>query len=66
MLAVAEAASRVRRILDTVRSWLREGPMRAIEDVLHPMAELPDEWKTNGGSPARNWVAALHRSRIGR
>lgn len=30
------------------------------------MAELPDEWKTgDDGSPAPNWVAALHRSRSG-
>jgi hypothetical protein len=28
------------------------------------MAELPDEWKLGDhGSPAPNWVAALHRSR---
>jgi hypothetical protein len=67
MLAVAEVASRVGRVLDTVRSWLREGPVRAIQDELHPMAELPDEWKTgDDGSPASNWVAALHRSRTGR
>ncbi len=64
MLAVAEAASRVRPILDTVRSWIREGRVRAIEDELHPIAELPDEWKTgDDGSLAPNWVAALHRSR---
>jgi len=63
MLAVAEAAS---RISDTVRSWVREGPVRAVEDKLHPMAELPDEWTTgDDGSPASNWVAALHRSRTG-
>jgi hypothetical protein len=64
MLAVAETAS---RISDIVRSWVREGPVRAVEDKLHPMAELPDEWKTgDDGSPAPNWVAALHRSRTGR
>jgi excisionase family DNA binding protein len=35
-----------------------------IEDELFPMAELPDEWKLgDNGSPAPNWVAALHRSR---
>jgi len=66
MRAVAEAASRVGRIPDTVRSWIREGLVRAIEDELHPMAELPDEWKTgDDGSPAPNWVAMLHRSRTG-
>jgi len=67
MLAVAEAASRVGRILDTIRSWLRQGPVRAIEDELHPMAELPDEWKTGDDrSPATNWIVARHRSRTGR
>lgn len=36
----------------------------ALEDELFPMAELPDEWKLgDDGSPAPNWVAALHRSR---
>ena len=36
----------------------------AVEDELFPMAELPDEWKLgDDGSPALNWVAALHRSR---
>jgi len=67
MLAIVETASRVGRILDAVRSWIRTGPVRATEDELHPMAELPDEWKTgDDGSPAPNWVAALHRSRTGR
>lgn len=38
----------------------------AVEDELFPMAELPDEWKLgDDGSPALNWVAALHRSRRG-
>jgi excisionase family DNA binding protein len=82
MLTVAETASRVGRSPDSVRRWIREGrvrtqrmgskqligdaDVRAIEDELYPMAELPDEWKTgDDGSPAPNWVAALHRSRIG-
>jgi excisionase family DNA binding protein len=40
--------------------------LRRIEDELFPMAELPDEWKIgDDGSPAPNWVAALHRSRSG-
>ena len=40
--------------------------LRRIEDELFPMAELPDEWKVgDDGSPAPNWVAALHRSRSG-
>jgi hypothetical protein len=40
---------------------------RWIAHRLHPTAELPDEWKTgDDGSPAPNWVAALHRSRTGR
>lgn len=64
MLAVAEAASRVGY---TIRCWIREGPVRVIEDTLYPMAQLPDEWKTGDNrTSAQNWVAALHRSRIGR
>ena len=40
--------------------------LRRIEDELYPMAELPEEWKVgDDGSPAPNWVAALHRSRSG-
>ena len=40
--------------------------LRRIEDELFPMAELPDDWKVgDDGSPAPNWVAALHRSRSG-
>jgi hypothetical protein len=46
---------------------IEDADVRAIEDELYPMAELPDEWKTgDDGSPAPNWVAALHRSRTGR
>ncbi len=66
MLIVAETASPVGRGPGTARRWIREGPLRAIEDKLYPMAELPDAWKTGDhGSPALNWVAALHRSRTG-
>jgi len=40
--------------------------VRAIEDEIHPMAPLPEEWRTgDDGLPAPNWVAALHRSRSG-
>jgi excisionase family DNA binding protein len=40
--------------------------LRVVEDELFPMAKPPDEWKlANDGSPAPNWVAALHRSRRG-
>ena len=61
MLTVAATASRVGRSRATVRRWIREGrvraqrvgatqliedaDVRAIEDELYPMAELPDEWK---------------------
>jgi hypothetical protein len=28
------------------------------------MADLPDDWRTgDAGTPAQNWVAAVHRSR---
>jgi excisionase family DNA binding protein len=80
MLTVAEAADRVGKDAETVRRWIRSGrlharrvgrrhaisdqDLRAVEDELFPMAELPDEWKVgDDGSPAPNWVAALHRSR---
>jgi len=37
--------------------------LRTIEDEMFPMAELPEEWKLgDDGSPAPNWVAALHRA----
>lgn len=82
MLTVTETADRVGRTPDTVRRWIREGRLpaqrlgtkqviedqdvRAIEDELYPMAELPEEWQTgDDGSPAPNWVAAIHRSRAG-
>jgi len=82
MLTVSQAADRVGRTPDTIRRWIREGRLpaqrlgakqviedrdvRAIEDELYPMAELPEEWQTgDDGSPAPNWVAAIHRSRSG-
>lgn len=41
--------------------------LRVIEDELYPMAELPEDWRVgDDGTPAPNWVAALHRSRAGR
>jgi excisionase family DNA binding protein len=46
---------------------IEETDVRAIEDELYRMAKLPDEWKTgDDGSPAPNWVAALHRARANR
>jgi hypothetical protein len=83
VLTVAEAAVRLGRSLNTIRRWswedplsgrlgkaervIEDGDVHAIEDELHPMAELPEEWQTgDDGSPAPNWVAALHRSRSGR
>jgi excisionase family DNA binding protein len=82
VLTVVETASRIGRSPNTVRRWIREGTLparrvgsqqviddrdvRAIEDELYPMADLPDEWRVgDDGSPAPNWVAALHRSRAG-
>jgi len=82
VLTVAETAARVERSPDTVRRWIREGRLpaqrqggrqligdrdvRAIEDELHPMAQLPEEWRVgDDGAQAPNWVAALHRSRSG-
>lgn len=83
MLTVYETASRVGRSPDTVRRWIRQGRLpaqmrggqqliddrdvRAIEDEIHPMAKLPEEWRVgDDGSSAPNWVAALRRSRSGR
>lgn len=80
MLTVAQAADRVGKDPETVRRWIRSGrlrakrvgrrhaisdlDLRAVEDELFPMADLPDDWKIgDDGSPAPNWVAALHRSR---
>lgn len=82
MLTVAEAADRLGRNPETVRRWIRSGrlparrvgarhaidvrDLRVIEDELHPMSELPEEWRVgDDGTPALNWVAALHRSRSG-
>jgi excisionase family DNA binding protein len=82
VLTVAETANRVGRSPETVRRWIREGRLRAqrhggrqliddrdvrvIEDEIHPMSALPEEWRVgDDGSPAPNWVAALHRSRSG-
>jgi transposase-like protein len=66
VLTFAATASRVGRIPASVRRWIREARVRAIEDERYPMSRLPDEWKTSDdGSPAPNWVAALHRSRAG-
>jgi excisionase family DNA binding protein len=61
LLSVAEAADRLGRNPETVRRWIRSGrlpvrrvgarhtiddrDLRAIEDELHPMSELPDEWR---------------------
>jgi excisionase family DNA binding protein len=80
MLTVAEAASLLGQDRETIRRWIRSGrlraqrlagrytvelrALRAVENELFPMAELPDEWKIgDDGSPALNWVASLHRSR---
>ena len=55
------AARRVGR-----RHAIEDRDLRTIEDELFPMAELPQEWQVgDDGSPAPNWVAALHRSRSG-
>jgi excisionase family DNA binding protein len=49
------------------RHLIADQDVRAIEDELFPMAPLPEEWQVgDDGSPAPNWVAALHRSRSGR
>jgi excisionase family DNA binding protein len=82
VLSVAEAADRLGRNPETVRRWIRSGrlparrvgarhaiddcDLRVIEDELHPMSELPEEWRIgDDGTLAPNWVAALHRSRSG-
>jgi excisionase family DNA binding protein len=82
MLTVAEAADRLGRNPETVRRWIRsgrlparrvgtrhvidDGDLRAVEDTMYPMSELPEEWRIgDDGTPALNWVAALHRSRGG-
>lgn len=82
VLSVAEAADRLGRNPETVRRWIRSGrlparrvgarhaiddrDLRVIEDELHPMSELPEEWRVgDDGTLAPNWVAALHRSRSG-
>lgn len=49
-----------------VKQMIEDRDVRVIEDELYPMAELPEEWRFgDDGSPAPNWVAALHRSRAG-
>jgi excisionase family DNA binding protein len=75
MLTVAEAADRLGRNPETVRRWIRSGrlparrvgarhaiddrDLRVIEDELHPMSELPEEWRVgDDGTLALNWVAA--------
>lgn len=80
MLTVAQAADRIGRSPETVRRWIRSGRLRAsrvgtrhaiepreierIENEIHPMSDLPDDWKVgDDGEPALNWVAAIHRSR---
>jgi excisionase family DNA binding protein len=61
LLTVAEAADRLGRSPETVRRWIRSGrlparrvgarhaiddrDLRVIEDELHPMSELPEEWR---------------------
>jgi excisionase family DNA binding protein len=82
VLTVTEVAALVGRNPETVRRWIRSGRLtaqrvgqrqmisdkdvRAIEDELFPMAQLPDHWNVgDDGSRAQNWVAALHRSRSG-
>ncbi len=46
------------------RHAIDDGDLRAVEDELYPMSELPEEWRIgDDGTPALNWVAALHRSR---
>jgi excisionase family DNA binding protein len=48
------------------RHAIDDRDLRVIEDEMHPMSELPDAWRVgDDGTPARNWVAALHRSRSG-
>jgi len=48
------------------RHTIEDQDLRTIEDELFPMAELPPEWQVgDDGTPAPNWVAALHRSRSG-
>lgn len=49
-----------------VRHAIDDGDLRVVEDELYPMSELPEEWRVgDDGTPALNWVAALHRSRSG-
>ncbi len=48
------------------RHAIDDRDIRVIEDELYPMSELPEEWCVgDDGTPAPNWVAALHRSRSG-
>lgn len=49
------------------RHVIAEQDLASIVNELFPMVPLPREWETlEDGTPAPNWVAALHRSRSGR
>ena len=82
MLTVAQAAERLGRTPGTVRRWIRQGRLpaqhlgallvvndrdvRAIQDELYPMADLPAEWRhVEDGTVAPNVVAAVAISRRG-
>ncbi len=55
------AAHRVGR-----QQMIEDEDLRPILDELYPMSPLPQEWRIgDDGSPAPNWVAALHLSRSG-
>jgi excisionase family DNA binding protein len=55
------AAQRIGR-----QQMIEDEDLRPILDELYPMSPLPEEWRIgDDGSPAPNWVAALHLSRSG-